>query len=302
MTKITGRTVRDLLMIEEVASAKVNLYLHVGGTRQDGLHELKSLFVFTEDGDRIQAELDERVSLKIVGQFADVLTAEPVESNLVFKAALALQSAFNVKSGARLTLDKRLPVAAGIGGGSADAAAALLALVKLWDIQADVAQLEEIAFNLGADVPACLHRRPIVVGGAGEKITPFEGLPLLWVCLVNPGVATPTGPIFASFDAKNPSPNEPIVPETTPQAGIQHIVSLLEKSHNDLEPIAVEMRPVIGNVLDLLATVPGGMVARMSGSGATCFALFQSEQDARGCAELARAEGWWAMASRLLTG
>jgi 4-diphosphocytidyl-2-C-methyl-D-erythritol kinase len=287
-------------MIEETAPAKVNLFLHVGPVRADGLHEIASLFVFADDGDRIRVERAPELSLRITGPFADRLAAFPVESNLVWRAAEALRSEAGVKEGAAIALDKRLPIAAGIGGGSSDAAAALRALRRLWRLSIDDEALARIGFRLGADVPACLAARPVYVSGAGEEIRSGPRLPPTWIVLANPGVETPTGPIFRAFDAENPSPRRPVLDARSVIRDQDELASYLAAARNDLEPLAVFRQSVIGAVGDFLAECPGCLLARMSGSGATVFGLFASADDAAGAARRAGERGWWSMAARLL--
>lgn len=289
-------------MITETAPAKINLYLHVGPVRDDGLHELASLFVFAEDGDRITAAPSGDLSLEVTGPFAPALADLPAEDNLVLRAAATLREACGVTTGATLTLEKTLPVAAGIGGGSADAAAALRALVRLWNVDIAEDALVRLAFSLGADIPACLAGAPVNVTGAGEAMETGPVLPPLWVCLVNPGVETPTGPIFRAFDAAHPAPAAPALAMLTPSSGYDALQAMLTASRNDLQPFAVEGAPAIAEVLEALEKAPGALIARMSGSGATSFAVFDNETGARSAEDGARGRGWWAMASRLRTG
>lgn len=285
-------------MIVESAPAKINLYLHIGPLRPDGLHDLASLFVFAKDGDEIRAEKSSKLSLDIAGPYANALAGAAVEDNLVWRAATGLQDYAGVKTGAAITLEKRLPVAAGVGGGSADAAAALRALVRLWHIDISDAALAGLAFSLGADVPACLARAPVNVSGAGEKLKPGPSLPPLWCCLVNPRVSMPTGPVFRGFDDANPAPSHPVA-INLPAAGYEALTGALKRTRNDLEPYACSRAPVIRDVLSTLADAPGALIARMSGSGATCFALFSSGTAAKRARNKAQGRGWWAMASPL---
>jgi 4-diphosphocytidyl-2-C-methyl-D-erythritol kinase len=286
-------------MIEETAPAKINLFLHVGPFRPDGLHDLASLFVFAEEGDRISAAPAEKLSLSISGPFASALAGFPLETNLVWRAAEALKAAAGVSDGAAITLQKRLPVAAGIGGGSADAAAALRALVRLWNVDISEGALVGLAFGLGADVPACLARRPVYVSGAGEIVEPGPILPPLWVALVNPGVETPTGPIFRAFDAANPAPSPPALERVPAFRNYRALAAYLSRTRNDLEPHAAARERVIAASREYLAECPGCLIARMSGSGATVFGLFGSAAAADRAARGARGRGWWAMAARL---
>lgn len=283
-------------MITEIAPAKINLYLHVGPARRDRLHDLDSVFVFADEGDRLAVYEDRSLSLEIVGPFAGALSREPVERNLVYRAAELLKRASGVATGARIVLDKRLPIASGVGGGSADAAAALRALVKLWRVSIDRKSLARLAFSLGADVPACLERRPVHVSGAGEKIGAGPSLPPVWVCLVNPNVPMPTGSVFRAFDRLNPSPPQPVAPRLGGPSYAE-VTRLFENSRNDLEPIAIRRHNVIQTALGSLARRPGALGARMSGSGATVFGLFTSAEAATRAARAAAGRGWWSMSA-----
>ncbi len=288
-------------MIRETAPAKINLYLHVGPIRADGLHDLASLFAFTEAGDAVVAAKADGLTLMIEGPFASALDGFDVNDNLVLRAARALQEKTGVAAGAALTLEKNLPVAAGVGGGSADAAAALRALSRLWDVRLSSDDMNALAFALGADVPACLEGRPVLVDGAGEKLRPARALPDLYACLVNPGVDMPTGPVFRQFDAFNvsaPPPSHPAVEWDRPDG----VKALMKASRNDLQAPAVAIAPAIAAVVSFLERQPGIMSARMSGSGATCFGLFSNRANAESAAAAARENGWWAMASRLASG
>ena len=289
-------------MISETAPAKINLYLHVGPRRADGLHDLASLFVFTEEGDRVFAEPAADLSLTIEGPFAAALAGADPHENLVMAAARALQSRAGCNKGAKLRLEKNLPVAAGVGGGSADAAAALRALVRLWGVSIADADLRALAFNLGADIPACLERTPRLVEGAGEILLAGPHLPPLTALIVNPGVAMPTGPVFRAFDAAHPSPPPPIHPPTSLNRA-HDVSALMASSRNDLEPAARSLAPdALGAVLDFLSGAQGGLGARMSGSGATCFALFERADNARAAEAAAAEKGWWTLVSPLASG
>ncbi len=289
-------------MIEEIAPAKINLFLHVGPVRADGLHEIASLFVFADDGDRISVEPSRDLSLKITGPFAEALAPFPIETNLVWRAAEALRAAAGTTAGAAITLDKRLPIASGIGGGSSDAAAALRALTRLWGLSVSETVLGDIAFRLGADVPACLARRPVYVTGAGEEIRPGPALPRVSVALVNPRVETPTGPIFRAFDAENPRPLAPALDVQKHIADHAQLTAYLRPTRNDLEKYAVLREGVIGACRDFLAECPGSLHARMSGSGATVFGLFATAEAAREAVRRAETKGWWAMSAQLSAG
>ncbi|MBL4619137.1 MAG: 4-(cytidine 5'-diphospho)-2-C-methyl-D-erythritol kinase [Alphaproteobacteria bacterium] len=285
-------------MITEIAPAKINLYLHVGGLRDDGLHDLASLFVFTCNGDNISVTPSDVLSLSVGGAFAGGLNDLPPEKNLIWQAAALLQKEFSIARGAEILLEKNLPIAAGIGGGSADAAAAIRALIKLWNVEITDAALSRLAFKLGADVPACLKGAPVNVTGAGEETSPGPTLPPLWACIVNPHVDMPTGPVFRAFDAATPSPSPPLL-EALCGDDYDAVAALMRDTRNDLEPMARVIAPEIGATLAFLGQQSGAIAARMSGSGATCFALFSTLDAAKRTQNYARNKGWWALASPL---
>lgn len=271
--------------MEEIARAKVNLALHVRGREPDGYHRLETVFVFAEDGDVVRVEPGDGLSLSITGPFGDQLSSD--EDNLVLRAARALRDACGTGTGAALVLDKRLPVASGIGGGSADAAAALRLLNRFWRVGAGEGALLEIARPLGADVPACLLTRPCLGTGRGDALAPFDpgpfaGAPLL---LVNPRVGVPTASVFRRWDGIDGGP-------------LPHD---LRDARNDLEAPARAVAPAIGEVLEALAAASGATLTRMSGSGATCFALFRNnpDRDAAAARIAAAKPGWWQLATRL---
>jgi len=268
-----------LIPSRETAPAKLNLALHVRGKLPDGRHAIETIFAFCTDGDRLSAEDGDGISLQLAGPFASDLGS--TDDNLVLRAARMLAEAAGVTSGASITLDKRVPVASGIGGGSADAAAALRLLTWLWNIPPRHA--EEVAPALGSDVPACLLSFPARGEGAGDKLTPAElgdlsGVPVL---LINPRVALSTADVFARWD------------------GIDHgALDDWRQGRNDLEAAAIALAPQIETVLAWLGTRPGATFIRMSGSGATCFALFESEE-ARDLAADSVPREWWRLATSL---
>jgi 4-diphosphocytidyl-2-C-methyl-D-erythritol kinase len=244
----------------ETAYAKINLALHVRRRRPDGYHDLESVFAFAVDGDRLWAEPSDVLTLSISGPFADGLSNG--DENLVMRAAYALRDAFGISMGAALSLEKNLPVASGIGGGSADAAAALRLLTRLWNVDKNLLQLHDITQKLGSDVPACLVSETLYGDGKGDALTSvsmpaLSGTPLL---LVNPGVALSTAQVFARWDGADRG----ALDQGKPFDG-----------RNDLTAAAVALVPEIGALLNLLAALSGVTLARMSGSGATCFALFE---------------------------
>ncbi len=262
------------------APAKVNLFLHVTGRRADGYHLLDSLAVFPAVGDIVSAEPAATLSLQISGPFGSVLQSEP--DNLLLRAARGLKPG----AGAALSLKKNLPVASGIGGGSADAAAALRLLARMWGMDAP---LHELALGLGADVPVCLESTAARMGGIGETLWPAPRLPRFGMLLVNPGVAVPTPAVFRARQGGFSSPAA--LPEAWP--AFAAMLAALAALGNDLQEAAIGLQPVIGEVLDALVELPGAGLARMSGSGATCFALFESPKAAAAAAEAVKRDGWW---------
>jgi 4-diphosphocytidyl-2-C-methyl-D-erythritol kinase len=272
------------------APAKINLFLHVGDKRADGFHPLQSLAVFTELGDELTAQAANDLTLSTTGPFASALSHE--NDNLVLKAARALAAKAGQGAGAALTLTKNLPVASGIGGGSADAAAALRLLSSLWGLDLDEDALRDIAAGLGSDIPVCVVSEPRWMEGRGEILSPLESLPRLPLLLVNPGVAVPTKDVFAALE-KRSGVDGKLQPGRF--RDVADLLRLLDASQNDLEEPARRIQPVIGEVLSSLCTLPGALFARMSGSGATCFALFPDDESCRRAAAILSKvrTGWW---------
>lgn len=266
------------MQLAEPAPAKLNLALHVRRRRSDGRHDIETVFAFCIDGDMVRAEAAERLSLEVIGPFAGDLATDG--DNLVLRAARGLAKDAGIERGAALVLDKRLPVASGIGGGSADAAAALRLLTRLWRI--DPGHAEAVAPSLGSDVPACLLSMTARGSGAGDELELVEagvsGTPVL---LVNPGVAVSTAAVFAAWDGEDRGP-----------------LGDWREGRNDLEPAAIGLAPAIADVLGWLGEQSGAGPVRMSGSGATCFALFADEA-ARERAAARCPPGWWRLATHL---
>ena len=274
-------------MIVETAPAKINLALHVRARRDDGYHEIETLFAFLRKGDELRLAPGP-ASFAIEGPFGAILSAEG--DNLVTRAAAAFADAFGVPNEGGLTLDKRLPVASGIGGGSADAAAALRALARLHRIASNDPRLFACAEALGSDVPACLYGRSALGRGRGEQLEPLAGLAGMPVLLVNPGVAVSTGAVFGAWDRIDRGP-----------IGEGSLLDRALQGRNDLEAPARSIAPVIGEALALLQDTANSRLVRMSGSGATCFALYENVSDRTAAAaviENAR-PGWWRLESTL---
>jgi 4-diphosphocytidyl-2-C-methyl-D-erythritol kinase len=276
-----------------LARAKVNLYLHITGRRADGYHLLDSLIVFADTGDEISLAPADKLSLAIDGPFAAGLAAGP--GNLVLRAAHALQEIAGWRGGATIRLTKNLPVASGIGGGSADAAATLSGLCGLWNVAPGRAALHAIAARLGADVPVCLDGAASFVGGIGEDLAPARGLPPAWLLLANPKIATPTPAVFKARQGPFSKPAR----WSEPPRDFAEFAARLQSSANDLTEAAISVTPAIRDVLVALAALPGCMLARLSGSGATCFGLFADEAGARAAESKLRDQqpGWWMTAA-----
>jgi 4-diphosphocytidyl-2-C-methyl-D-erythritol kinase len=276
-----------------VARAKINLTLQVTGKRDDGYHLLNSIVVFTDFGDEISAHFSNKLSLKMSGPFAQGLNAS--DDNLVLKAAHLLQQKCNVNKGAELRLEKNLPLASGIGGGSADAAATLHLLNEFWNLDLSLQELQAMALPLGADVPVCLLSKAALMQGIGEQITPLPITPNFSLLLVNPHVAVSTPMVFKAIDIQNGQP------EMTQSTAISdtNLLELVHKASNDLQSAAVNIVPEIQLVFDQIEQLPGCRLARMSGSGATCFGIFDSLPEATAAAAAVSSyhPQWWTQAT-----
>ncbi|WP_022684206.1 4-(cytidine 5'-diphospho)-2-C-methyl-D-erythritol kinase [Sphingobium bisphenolivorans] len=289
-----GAEVLPATELGETAYAKVNLALHVRGRRADGYHALESLFVFAEQGDGLSGAIraDGKFQLRCEGPFGHLLDADA--ENLVLKAARFLQRLLGESRGADLLLVKNLPVASGIGGGSADAAATLRLLLRLWEASIAPGELHDLALSLGSDVPACLASVTQMVTGRGEALQRHDvnGLDRKPMLLVNPGVAVSTGRIFAGWDQVDRGPLR-----------AASLGDLVKDGRNDLQPAAIADAPVIGQVLEALNRCDAVRLARMSGSGATCFALFDNAAALALAAQDLRAQypEWWVAETRIRT-
>jgi len=273
------------------ARAKVNLYLHVLGRRKDGYHELDSLFVFCEIADLIEVRPAQSLRLKVKGPFARALPES--KDNLIIRAGNLLSDALQIKPKAEITLTKKLPIAAGLGGGSADAAAALRALAAFWEVPSDSVDLTLLGLGLGADIPACLLSEPCFVGGVGELIDRAPDFPSVPILLVNPGDALATASVFAARKQKFSNKSS----FGTMPGSIDSLVSNLETCRNDLEGPAIDLCPAVAEVLQAIRATNGCRLARMSGSGATCFGLYSDIVDAEEAAKYLRCRGWWSEAT-----
>lgn len=269
---------------EAFAPAKINLSLHVTGRRADGYHLLDSLVAFAGVGDTVTAVPAETLTLAITGPQAAHLPL--TDDNLVLRAARAMGAT------AALTLRKVLPIASGIGGGSADAAATLRALAALTERRLPDATT---VLSLGADVPVCLVGRSARMQGVGETLAPVT-LPPAWLVLVNPGLAISTAAVFRALDGAFGPP----MPAIPPFPDAEALAAFLAAQRNDLAPAALTLAPAIGDALAALAAQPGCRIARMSGSGATCYGLFSAESAARAAVGALTRSGWWVAAAPML--
>ena len=282
-----------------LAPAKVNLFLHVGPAKENGRHDLDSLIMFAgpEASDRLEARKAEEHSLSLHGPFAGPELASP--ENLVLRTIAACEARGLKVPPLAMSLHKHIPVAAGLGGGSADAGAMLRFLVRHGTLTEPVAMT--IAAALGGDVPAACLSQPCRMQGEGERIIRTRSLPDLPVLLVNPGLACPTGAVFGAYDRAGGARELAGLPLPT-DPSVHSLAGWLSSStRNDLEAPAISLLPQIGEVLAEIETAPGCLLARMSGSGATCFGLFASRHDLRAAAETmkTRHPGWWAVPTLL---
>ena len=281
-----------LTQVTEFAAAKVNLTLHVTGQRPDGYHLLDSLVVFCGIGDRLDAVVAETLTLTLQGPFARDIPADG--DNLVLRAARLVKG----DMGVAFTLTKNLPPASGVGGGSADAAAAIRAVRRLRQAMGlatlDLSDPEAAAavLSLGADVPVCLISAPARMRGIGGQLDRLALLPDMHIALVNPRVAVSTPSVFKALIKRH----NPAMPDTLPHCpDVRTLAQWLKTQRNDLEPAALTLAPVIGDVLTSLAAQSGALLSRMSGSGATCFALFETAHSAKAAASAISAArpDWW---------
>ena len=276
-----------------LAPAKLNLALHVTGRRPDGYHLLDSLVAFTRFGDRLTIATADEDSFVVSGPFAAGLEAD--DTNLVIRARDALRQTYGNQSPVSIALEKNLPVASGVGGGSSDAAALLKGLADIWKLDASDADLARIGLPLGADLPMCLAAKPLLARGIGDEITPVPGMASLGIVLVNPGVAVSTANVFAALANRD---NEPLPPLPT-TLDFHGLCNWLETTRNDLEAPAQRVQPAINGALSALRK-GGAHFVRMSGSGATCFGLFESGNVAKRAATTIRERkpGWFVAATR----
>ena len=273
-----------------LAPAKINLFLHVGAVREDGYHPLESLVAFADVGDRVTVEPSDHLSLTVGGPFGAALAGEG--DNLILKGLRALGAAAGIGDPpVAVFLDKRLPIAAGLGGGSSDAGAAIRATAQLLNLSLDEAALEEVSRAVGADGPMCLRARTAYASGVGEVLEDMPRLPPLHAVLLNTGLPSPTGDVYRAYDSlpvgRADRPAEPDF------ASFDTVIDWLSAQRNDLEAPALAVTPDIAEGLEVMRLVPGCRLARMSGSGATVFGLFETREEAIGATLMLDRVDWW---------
>jgi 4-diphosphocytidyl-2-C-methyl-D-erythritol kinase len=277
-----------------LAPAKVNLFLNVTGRREDGYHLLESLFVFTELADRIDGWHSELPHFHVSGEFAGDVTAD--QHNLVMKACEIMRRESGITRVLSFCLEKYIPVAAGLGGGSADAAAMLKALNEYWALGWPTEKLARLAGELGADVPACLSERAVIARGIGDELSPAPALPKVSLLLANPRIPTATPDVFRTFTKANASIRPRDLPPLPREwATVDALVTDLGLRGNDLLPAALAVTPAIGAVLEALQAIGNAPYAGLSGSGATCFAILPDDDAAAEAGERLHHDhpGWW---------
>ena len=282
----------------EKARAKVNLTLHIKGKRPDGYHELESLVVFADVCDELSFAQSSEDSLSLEGPFAGLVDGE----NLVLKAKRAVAAWLGVAISGQFRLKKNIPVAAGLGGGSSDAAAAIRALLKVYSDASDAGRFIERSAAIGADVPVCLQNSAAWMCGLGERVTPVSGIKPLPAILVNPRIKLSTAAVFKTLNAKPLRPEEAAPPPACPGWRTpEEAAAWLKEGRNHLEAPAVALEPAVESVLDTLRRLDGCLLARLSGSGPTCFGLFSSEEAAvKAAGDICRPHpGWWVKATTL---
>lgn len=279
-----------------LAPAKINLFLHITGKRDDGYHTLQSLMVFVDVGDELEFAPHDSLFIDIDGPFAGDMP-EP-QDNLVYKAAQLLANDYHETVRGRITLNKRLPIASGIAGGSSDAATALAGLARLWGLPDERGRLEKLAQKLGADVPACLARKPVWAEGIGEKMTYMSEMPPLHFVLANPMKPTPTPEVFRRFRNKY----SPIIQFSGRRKTAPEWIADMKIYRNDLLDAALEVTPEIRQVLDAISSTPGCHVARLTGSGATCFGVYDNDNAAMAAVNKIKQQypRWWVAPTKLL--
>lgn len=281
------------------APAKINLFLHVTGRRDDGYHLLQSIVVFAAAADNLTFTRHDSLFIDTQGYFGG--DVGDLRSNLVYKAALALAQEYDYVPTGQITLQKNLPVASGMGGGSSDAATTLRGLCRLWGLFEENSRLERLAAQLGADVPACLYRRPVWIEGVGDKMMRMQDMPDMHLVLVTPPVQTPTPEVFKRFAQRFSGRYSAPIKFAGRRKTLQEWIADLRLYRNDLTDAAIEVSPDIRTVLAAIAATPNCHIARLSGSGATCFGIYDNAAAALAAVNKLRLEHphWWIKATQL---
>lgn len=279
------------------APAKINLFLHVTGRRPDGYHLLESLVVFADISDEIEVSPSDTFELTVQGPFAKDLSST---DNIVLKAARYLQKRHGIREAARIHLTKNIPISAGLGGGSSDAAAVILALEQLWNCPA-LPGADVLTQQLGADVPVCLRCQPTIMRGIGEDLSQAEDFPSCGVLLINPGRPVPTAEVFRAVRPPFSQPFLRIGPADW--RTFEDLTAFLNSTKNDLTAPAAALAPIVNDCLNVLSATVDCALGRMTGSGATCFGLFRTEQEARGAANAISKSypAWWIKSGKMLS-
>ncbi len=275
-----------------LAPAKINLDLLITGQREDGYHLLDSIVVFTDIGDELTAKKSDELSLVISGPYAGDLQSQ--RNNLILLAAHRICEYANISPHIKFYLNKKLPISSGIGGGSADAAAALKLCIELFSIKIEPGELNKIALELGSDIPVCLLSKPVHMTGVGEKISHFKLAEAIHMVLVNPNVSVLTPMVFNVFQKSNMTfDTERILPSGKIHPTL--MLDIIKESGNSLTEAAIMLEPSINEVISLLSETEDVLIARMSGSGATCFALYKSKECCVKAAQyiIKRKPDWW---------
>lgn len=274
------------------APCKINLFLHLTGRKKDGYHKLDSLVVFTDFGDTVSLEPANEFDFSVQGAFAKNLHNTDFSNNLVVRAAKMLSQATGNPLHLKITLTKNIPLSSGLGGGSSDAAATISGLLDYWKLPRNAPYLPVLLTSLGADVPVCMACEPMQMRGIGDILLPASTLPEIPAVIVNPLRPCPTKDVFLGRTGSSYRP-EVDLPESL--SDIDPLIAFLKKQHNDLEPYAKRIVPEIGNVLTALSLTQGCLLPRMSGSGASCFGLYDSEEQAKAAAAKITHENpdWW---------
>jgi 4-diphosphocytidyl-2-C-methyl-D-erythritol kinase len=283
------------------APAKVNLFLHITGRRSDGYHELESLVVFVDVADRLTLSVSNEFGLDVIGPFASAIDGL-ADDNLVLRSAkLVSQYATQPIAPVHFKLVKNIPVAAGVGGGSSDAAAAVRALQEIWDLTLTDEVRSSILLQLGADTPVCHFGATAFVSGIGEIVGAFEITPPIHIVMVNPNAPVPTGPVFRAYAKRGQEFLDPIL-EEVPGDELESLIGFLQRCENSLEGAAIENQPVVGRVLGAVSGTRDCLLVRMSGSGGTCFGLYATEGAASDAAKALKSEysEWWVQPGRIL--